>query len=70
MKEVEAAVCRYSTKQVFLAILQNSQDTVSFLINLQARDRCFPVNFGKFLRTPFFTEHLRLLLRKEKASMH
>ena len=20
--------------------------------------RCFPVNFGKFLRTPFFTEHL------------
>ena len=24
--------------------------------------RCFPVNFGKFLRTPFFTEHLRWLL--------
>ena len=21
--------------------------------------RCFPVNFEKFLRTPFFTEHLR-----------
>ena len=21
--------------------------------------RCFPVNFAKFLRTPFFTEHLR-----------
>ena len=20
---------------------------------------CFPVNFAKFLRTPFFTEHLR-----------
>ena len=20
--------------------------------------RCFPVNFGKFLRPPFFTEHL------------
>ena len=20
--------------------------------------RCFPVNFAKFLRTPFFTEHL------------
>ena len=24
--------------------------------------RCFPVNFEKFLRTPFFTEHLRWLL--------
>ena len=23
--------------------------------------RCFPVNFPKFLRTPFFTEHLRWL---------
>ena len=25
-------------------------------------DRCFPVNFTKFLRTPFFTEQLRWLL--------
>ena len=24
--------------------------------------RCFPVSFAKFLRTPFFTEHLRWLL--------
>ena len=24
--------------------------------------RCFPVNFAKFLRTPFFTEHLWWLL--------
>ena len=24
--------------------------------------RCFPVNFVKFLRTPFFIEHLRWLL--------
>ena len=24
---------------------------------------CFPVNSAKFLRTPFFTEHLRWLLR-------
>ena len=24
--------------------------------------RCFPVNFAKFLKTPFFTEHLRWLL--------
>ena len=26
--------------------------------------RCFPVNFAKFQRTPFFTEHLRWLLLK------
>ena len=26
--------------------------------------RCFPVNFVKFLRTPFLTEHLRSLLLK------
>ena len=25
-------------------------------------NRCFPVNFAKFLRTHFFTEHLRWLL--------
>ena len=24
--------------------------------------KCFPVNFAKFLRTPFLTEHLRWLL--------
>ena len=26
--------------------------------------RCFSVNFAKFLRTPFFTEHLQCLLLK------
>ena len=26
--------------------------------------RCFPLNFAKFLRTPFFTEHLWWLLLK------
>ena len=29
--------------------------------------RCFPVNFGKFLRAPFFTEHIQWLLLKETA---
>ena len=27
--------------------------------------RCFPVNFVKFLRTPFLTEHLRWMLLKQ-----
>ena len=32
--------------------------------------RCFPVNFAKFLRTSFLTEHLRwLLLRKVLLSL-
>ena len=41
-----------------------------FLIKFQASNfirkilkrKCFPVKFAKFLRTPFFTEHLWLLL--------
>ena len=32
------------------------------LLKKSLRHRCFPVNFAKFLRTPFFTEHLRWLL--------
>ena len=51
-------------KKEFSKILQNSQENtcarVSFLINLQAEAsrlwrRCFPVNFAKFLRTPFLS---------------
>ena len=30
--------------------------------------KCFPVNFGKFLRTPFLTEHLQWLLLKAALS--
>ena len=58
-------------KKVFLKISQNSQENtcarISFLIKLQASTllkkrlwhSCFPVNIAKFLRPPFFTEHLR-----------
>ena len=35
-------------KKVFLEISQNSRE------NTCARVLCFPVNFVKFLRTPFF----------------
>ena len=31
--------------------------------------KCFPVNFAKFLRTPFFTEHFRWLLLKYIGSI-
>ena len=32
------------------------------LLKKKLWDRCFPVNFAKFIRTPFFTEDLRWLL--------
>ena len=67
---------RCYVKKVFLKISQNSHENtcarVSFLIKLQARGllllkkrlwhRCFLVNFAKFLRTPFFIEHVWWLL--------
>ena len=46
-------------KKVFLEISQNSQ-ACNFIKKLW--HRCFPVNFLKFLRKVFLTEHLRWLL--------
>ena len=67
MLHAEAVGQRRSVKKVFLEISENSREDTcaraSFLIKLQAAcnfiktrlwDRCFPVNFLKFLRTPFF----------------
>ena len=73
-KSSEAVARRCSVKEVLLEISQNSQENsctkVSFLIKLQAStllkkrlwDRCFPVNFAKFLRAAFLTEYLWWLL--------
>ena len=69
----EAVICRYCSKQVFLNVLQTSQEStcvgVSFykscrlkacnFIKKRLQHRCFPVKFTKFLRTPLLTEHLR-----------
>ena len=76
---IEAGARRRSVKKVFLEISQNSLENTchraSFLIKLQTLfkkrlwHRCFPVNFAKFLRTPFFTEHLRWLLLKAVFSL-
>ena len=51
----EAVVRNCFVKKAFLEISKNSQE------NDCARlwQRCFPVNFAKFLRTFFLTEHLR-----------
>ena len=75
----EAVVSRCSVEKVFLEISQNSQKKacarVSFfskvtgqrpatLLKKRLCHRSFPVNFVKFLRAPFFTEHPRWLLLK------
>ena len=49
-------------KKVFLEISQNSQAKKGLW------HRCLPVNFAKFLRTPFLKEHLWWLLLKGAAS--
>ena len=53
---------RCSVRKVFLKISQNSQENtivrVSFL-KTWLWHRCFPVNFAKFLRIPFFIEYHR-----------
>ena len=72
----EAVVQRCSVKKVFLEISQSHRKTPvpetlfnkfaglrpATLLKKSLWHRCFPVNFAKFLRTPFFTEHLRWLL--------
>ena len=61
----EVLIRRCSVKMVFLEISQNSQENtcarVSFLKKILWH-RCFPVNFSKFIRTPFLRDHLRWLL--------
>ena len=60
---------RCSAKKVFLEIFQNSQENTCAQVSWPATflkkrlwHNCFPVNFTKFLRRPFLTEHIRWLL--------
>ena len=58
----EAVVGRCSVKKVFLKTSQNSQENACArkrprpptLLKKRPWHRCFPVNFVKFLRTPFY----------------
>ena len=69
-----------SIKKVLLQISQNSHENtcarVSFFnkacnfIKKETLTQVFPVNFAKFVRTPFFTEHLRWLLLREHKLLH
>ena len=49
-----------SVEKVFSEILQKSRPPT--LLKDRLWHRCFPVNFAKFLRKSFFTEHLQWLL--------
>ena len=72
-ENIEAVVQRCAVKKVFLEISQNSHENVCarvsyFEIKIPTRQkhRRFPVNFVKFLRTPFYIEHLWWLLLKTR----
>ena len=63
----EAVIRMYSVKNMFLEILQNSQENTgslrpATLSKKRLWRRYFPVNFAKFLRTPFIIKHLWWLL--------
>ena len=52
-------------KKMFLKILQSSQENNCARVSLLKKrlwHRCFPVNFAKFLRTPFLQNTSRRLL--------
>ena len=66
-------------KKVFLEVAQNSQEntcdgasffnkveglTPATLLKKRLWHKCFPVNFAKFIRIPFLTQHLGLWLSK------
>ena len=53
MPNSEAVARRCSIKKVFLEILQNSQEKTCARVKTGLWHRCFPVNFAKFLSTPF-----------------
>ena len=68
---------RFSLKKVLLEISQNSQENICARVSLRPatllkrrlKHRCFPVNFAKFRKTLFLTEHLWWLLLKSKQSL-
>ena len=70
-KHTKAVARTCSVKKVFLKISQNSQENTCaslffnlsfFILKKRLQRSCFPVNFAKFLKTPFFIGHLQWLL--------
>ena len=60
-RSMQIKICTYRSirlevfckKKVFLEISQNSQENTCALLKKRLWYRCFPVNFVKFLGTPF-----------------
>ena len=52
----------FDFKHLCQSFLFNKVAAPATLLKKRLWHRCFPVNFAKFLRTPFFTEHLWWLL--------
>ena len=69
-KRIEAVVQTCSAKRLLWKISQNSQENTcaSLFFNKVAGLWPFPVNFVKFLRTPFSIEHLWWLLLREELN--
>ena len=74
-RNIEAVVRRDTSEQVFLKILQCSQEKICIgvffkyadletcnFIKKRLQRRFFPLKLAKFLRLSFFTEHVRQLL--------
>ena len=57
-------LCANGTAQSVSSTYKSSRPDVlpATLLKKRLWHRCFPVNFAKFLRTPFFTKHLWWLL--------
>ena len=58
-------LCRNSRSQMFFKI-----GAPKNFVNFTGKHLCFPLKFAKFLRTPFFTEHLRWLLLSKVLFMN
>ena len=72
-RDLEAATRGVLWKRVFLEISQTSQgNSCTRVLKKRLWHRCFPVNFVKFLRTPFLQNTFRRLLLEivRKAWLH
>ena len=49
---------KFTRKHLRLSLFFNKKKALQFYLKKRLWHRCFPVNIGKFLRTPFLTEHL------------
>ena len=65
-KGVHRNFSKFTGKHLCQSLFFNKVDS---LLKKRLWHRCFPVNFAKFLRTPFLKEHLSWLLLKSKRML-